>query len=96
MTVQIERVTRDSNDLADVRRELPKLIGKLVHFSNGCDLILENEAGCYWGDSPYGDVLCIELKDGWETGLLNILEYWNEHDAINRQGAGYRGSAAVP
>lgn len=79
--MKIERITVDSEDLAAVEQSLPALIGKLVHFSNGCDVIFEDEAGCYWGDSPYGDILCVQIREGWEQGLLNTLQYWNEHHA---------------
>lgn len=82
--MRIERVTIDCGDLAAVEELLPDLIGKLVHFTNGCDVIFENEAGCYWGDSPYGGVLCFQIQEGWEQGMLNILRYWNEQNTAYR------------
>lgn len=82
--MRIERVTIDCDDLAAVEELLPDLIGKMVHFTNGCDVIFENEAGFYWGDTPYGEIMCIQIHEGWEQALLNNLQYWNEHDAQHR------------
>lgn len=83
----VERVELDSGDLDAVEAVLPSLVGKVVYFSNGCDYVLLEEAGCFWGDSPYGEVLCVEIKEGWPQRIVGTLRYWNEHDEQYRKDA---------
>lgn len=76
--LHIERIALDSENLDDLKHRLPKLIGTHVQFSNGYEVVLVEDAGCYWGDTPEGNILCIEAGSGWEQSLLNLLVSWNK------------------
>ena len=76
--IRTPKIERDSHDLEALRTELPQLIGSFVAFSNGCVICLQEEAGSFWGDSPYGELFGIEADKDWVEKLIKTLAYWNE------------------
>ena len=76
--IETTRVEMESEDIDVLRQAFPELKGALVRFSNGCVIVLNEEAGCYWGDDPYGSMFAIDVRDGWEEQLLEKIAFWNE------------------
>lgn len=76
--IRTPKIERDSHDLDALRDELPSLVGAMITFSNGCVIVLQEEAGCFWGDSPYGELFGFEADEAWVDKVLNKLAYWNE------------------
>lgn len=76
--IETKRVELESEDIEALREVLPELKGSLVQFSNGCVVVLNEEAGCYWGDDPYGNLFGIETQETWVEQLIQKVVYWNE------------------
>lgn len=75
--METPRVELDSTDLVGCERALPDLVGSLVRFSNGVVIVLQDEAGCFWGDDPYGNMFGVEVSASWVQCLMKTVEYWN-------------------
>lgn len=76
--INTPKIERDSDELEALRAELPDFVGAMITFSNGCVIVLQEEAGCFWGDNPYGVLFGIEADDGWVDALIRKLAYWND------------------
>lgn len=89
----------DCYENPSLRQLLTASVGCQIRLSNGCELSLSEEGGCFLGVTPYGIDTPITFEGDWLTAILNWIEYWNdprdETGALLSADADFLGASAI-